>query len=118
MKRIKLYQLVRLLSLLGILLLLFGEWSKGAAATLLILSPVLLVLLLANERAYQLRLPAVCRAFAGVAVLLLSMALLFDNNDDPQAGIGVALVIVIQYACIFVSEAIIGLVTYQGREDD
>ena len=118
MKPIKLYQAIKLLSLAGLLLLIVSGWVTGWQAAALFFPPLVLIFFLASERAYQTWLKAGCRALAGGMVSLLVVAIVFHENNDAQAGIGVALVLAIQYGIVFVSEAIIGLATYRPPDDN
>ena len=93
--------------------IVYEYWGAGFIGTAFMLTPYVIVSLLANKNAYKTKLRIFCRAVGGVLVLILAIGLLFGIESDPQAAVGIGFAIVIQYGIIFVSEAIIGLATYE-----
>ncbi len=112
MVHLKTYNLIRMFSILSLMAILYEYWGTGLIGTAFMLTPYVIVSLLANKNAYKTKLRIFCRAAGGVLISMLALGLLFGIKSDPQAGIGIGFAIAIQYGVIFVSEAIIGLATY------
>jgi hypothetical protein len=110
---LKLYTLIRILSSICLIAIVSEYWRSGLIGTSFILSPYIIVSLLANKNAYKTKLKLVCRSVGGVLVSILAIGLLIGIDADPQASIGIGFTIIMQYGIIFVSEAIIGLATYE-----
>tara|TARA_R110001592_G_scaffold168650_10_gene404896 strand:+ start:280 stop:651 length:372 start_codon:yes stop_codon:yes gene_type:complete len=116
MIKLNLYKYSKALSVISLIAVTYKYWGFGFWEAIFILLPYLLVFLLANRAAYSSPLLIGCRAIAGVIVSLLCAVLLFGITPSAQAGIGFMFVVVIQYGVIFVSEALIGLFTYQADD--
>lgn len=113
MIKLNLYKYIKVLSLISLIAVTYKYWGFGFWEAIIVLLPYLLVFLLANQDAYSSPLLIGCRTIAGVIVSLLCAVLLFGITPSAQAGIGFMFGVVIQYGVIFVSEALIGLFTYQ-----
>lgn len=110
------YNFIRILASICFITVAIVFLPYGALGGVFLLMPYLLVFLLANQNTYHTPLRVYCRVTAGVLVSLISIAILFGIESDPQAGISVMFSAVIQYGVIFVAEAIIGLMTYEESE--
>ena len=113
MVHLKVYNLVRIFSIISLMAIVYYYWGAGFIGTAFMLTPYVVVFLLANNNTYKTKLRIFCRATGGVLISILAIGLLLGIESDPQAGIGIGFAIVIQYGVIFVSEAIIGLATYR-----
>lgn len=109
------YNFIKALAILALVIINHEYWGTEFFEALVMSAPYILIYMIANESRYQHGLGYILRVSAGIIVFLLFLGLLFGVNSDPQAGIGVLFVIVIQYGVIFASEALIALFTY--RED-
>lgn len=106
------YRFTQILSIICFTAILYQYWGTSFIGAALMLTPYLLIFLLANPRAYQTKTKVVLRTIGGVLVAVLALGLLFGVGSDAQAGVGIGFAVVIQYGAIFLSEAIIGLVNY------
>lgn len=113
MNQITPYYLVRAMASISLVAIALQYWTMQLLGLAIILMPYLTVILLANKEAYSSPLRVYCRFFSGVGVSIISIGLLFGIENDAQAGIGVLFAVALQFGIIFVSEAIIGLFTYQ-----
>lgn len=113
MNFLKTYNIIKLLALVSFIALAYKYVANGLVGVIFMLIPYVLIFFLANKNAYQTTLKVSIRMIGGILVVLLALSLLFYVNDDAQAGIGIMFAVVIQYGVIFVSEAIIGLLTYE-----
>ena len=112
MVHLKTYNLIQVFSILSLITIVYEYWGVGFISIVFMINPYIIVFLLANNKAYKTKLRVVCRAVGGTLVSILALGLLLYVKSDPQTGIGIGLAIVMQYGVIFVSEAIIGLATY------
>ncbi|MCP1338035.1 hypothetical protein NJR55_00385 [Idiomarina sp. M1R2S28] len=112
MNYLKIYNLIRTLSIICFVAITFEYWGIGFIGTAIMLFPYGIVFVLANKNLYKTKLRTFFRAVAGLLVSVLTIGLLFGVDSDPQAAIGLGFVVVIQYGILFISEAIIGLATY------
>ena len=113
MNQITPYYLVRAMASISLVAIALQYWTMQLLGLAIILMPYFIVLLLANKDAYSSPSRVYSRFFSGVGVSIISIALLFGIESDAQAGIAVLFAVAIQFGIIFVSEAIIGLFTYQ-----
>jgi hypothetical protein len=115
MMYLKTYNYMKALALIALVAINYEYWGAGFFGVLIMSAPYFIIFTIANESRYKSRLSHLLRASTGIIVSLLALGLVFGVGSDPQAGIGAMFAIVIQYAVIFVSEALIALFTY--RED-
>lgn len=113
MFHLKIYNLVRVVSLFCFSAITWEYWGNNALGLVFLLTPYVLVFVLATQKTYSSKIKIICRVVAGAFVSLLSVGLLFGIDADPQAPIGIGLTVIIQYCTLFVAEAIIGLATYK-----
>lgn len=113
MNQITPYYLVRAMASISLVAIALQYWPMQLLGLAIILMPYLIVILLANKEAYSSPLRVHCRFLSGVGISIISTVLLFGIESDAQASIGVLFAVAIQFGIIFISEAIIGLFTYQ-----
>lgn len=107
------YYLARAIASISLVAIALQYWTMQLLALAIILMPYVIVLLLANKGAYSSPLRVYCRFFSGVGISIISIGLLFGVENNAQAGIAVLFAVAIQFGTLFVSEAIIGLFTYE-----
>lgn len=112
MINIRSYNVVKVMASVSLIVIAFEFLVSDLVAGIMMM-PCVIVFLMANESWYKSAIRVFCRVTAGILISLISLGLIFTINDDPQGGIGLALGVVIQFAIIFVSEALIGLCTYE-----
>ncbi|WP_440056799.1 hypothetical protein ACSLBF_18135 (plasmid) [Pseudoalteromonas sp. T1lg65] len=109
---LKLYNFVRVLSLLCFVSIAWKHWDVSILGLTYMLLPYILIFVLATKKTYCSRIRISCRTVGAVAVSLVSIGLVIEVGSDPQASIGMMYAVAMQYGVLFISEAIIGLVTY------
>ena len=113
MKNLKLYNYIRALSLLALVVVCLTFLNAGIFGVLILSLPYLFIIFISNEKRYRTHIRSRLRALAGAIVFLLALGLIFGVKSDPQAGIGIMFGVVIQFGVLFVSEALIGLFSYE-----
>jgi len=116
MSKFKLSNFIKFIRIFTIIisLPLIYKYSEISFLTMFFLVlPYVFIMCIASEELYQTKTRLLLRSSANIVVLLLAIGLLFGIKADAQAGIGVMFAILIQYGVIFVSEAVIGLLSVE-----
>lgn len=109
MKHFTLYNFIRIITTICFLLIGWVFWEGGLLGVLFMLGPYILVIILARKTTYNNKHKKLLRASGGILVSLITLGLIQDN----ATAVGGTIAVVFQYGIIFISEALIGLLTYE-----
>ncbi|HDY91355.1 MAG TPA: hypothetical protein ENH67_17880 [Pseudoalteromonas sp.] len=103
----KMYYPVKALAALSLVAVAIKYWMPTEIGFAFMLSPYLLLYFLANAKNYQNKRLFFIRIIAALFTIILAPVLIFGIEPDPQAGIGIMFLLIMQLAAISASEFVI-----------
>ncbi|MEL0641651.1 hypothetical protein V6260_13660 [Pseudoalteromonas aliena] len=103
----KMYYPVRALAVLSLVAVAIKYWMPTEIGFAFMLLPYLVLYYLANANNYRNKRLFLTRIIAALFTIILAPALIFGIEPDPQAGIGIMFLLIMQLAVISASEFII-----------
>jgi len=101
------YYPVRALAVLSLVAVAIKYWMPTEIGFAFMLLPYLVLYFLANAKNYKNKRLFLLRIIAALFTITLAPVLIFGIKPDPQAGIGIVFLLVMQLAAISASEFII-----------
>ena len=106
---------IKILSLLSLVFVAVAFWYPSQIGFYLLLIPYLLLLAIARPFNYRSTKLAAIRTIGATITLLMVPALLFGIESDPQAGIAVMFLLIIQMVSLSCAEL---LLFFRNSTDD
>lgn len=103
----KIYYPVKGLTVLSLVAVAIKYWMPTEIGFAFMLLPYLLLYFLANAKNYQNKRLIIIRFIAALFTIILAPVLIFGIEPDPQAGMGIMFLLIMQLAAISASEFII-----------
>ncbi|MBA6408429.1 MULTISPECIES: hypothetical protein [unclassified Pseudoalteromonas] len=103
----KIYYPVKGLAVLSLVAVAIKYWMPTEIGFAFMLLPYLLLYFLANAKNYQNKRLIIIRFIAALFTIILAPVLIFGIEPDPQAGMGIMFLLIMQLAAISASEFII-----------
>ena len=100
----KIYYPVKVLAVLSLVAVAIKYWMPTEIGFAFMLLPYLLLYFLANAKNYQNKRLIIIRFIAALFTIILAPVLIFGIEPDPQAGIGIMFLLIMQLAAISASE--------------
>jgi len=101
------YYPVKALAALSLVAVAIKYWMPTEIGFAFMLLPYLVLYFLANANNYQNKWLFLIRIIAALFTIILAPVLIFGIEPDPQAGIGIMFLLVMQLTAISASEFII-----------
>ena len=103
----KMYYPVKALAALSLVAVAIKYWMPTEIGFAFMLLPYLVLYFLANANNYQNKRLFLIRIIAALFTIILAPVLIFGIKSDPQAGVGIMFLLIMQLAAISASEFII-----------
>ena len=103
----KIYYPVKALAVLSLVAVAIKYWMPTEIGFAFMLLPYLLLYFLANAKNYKNKRLIFIRIIAALLTITLAAVLVFGIEPDPQAGMGIMFLLIMQLAAISASEFII-----------